>query len=104
MGVALEIVIIPLLVVTAIVVATVLTDLHFGAILAGAVFLAILYFVVVKLLKEEHDMDATAPAPEEDEPSPAPPEGPADSEERADTTADGLVAQVPGTEHRSPGP
>lgn len=68
MGAALEILIVPLLLLTVIVLLTVLSELHVGVILAGAVFLAILYFVIIRLLKAEHDEELQAPVPgEQDE-------------------------------------
>jgi flagellar biosynthesis component FlhA len=67
MGAALEILIVPLLVVTAVVILTVLADLHVAVVLAGAVFLGILYFVFIGLLKQEHQEDLAAPASGEEE-------------------------------------
>ena len=96
MGAALEIVIIPVLLLTGIVLFTVLSDLHFGVILAGAVFLGILYAVVVGLLKLEHDEDVEAPAPGEEN---AQPEPLADVETARDQAG---PADDP-TEHRSSG-
>jgi Ca2+/Na+ antiporter len=67
MGVALEIVIIPVLLITAVVLVTLLSDLHVAAVLAGGVFLGILYFVVVMLLKEEREQDVESDMRDEEE-------------------------------------
>ena len=103
MGVALEIIIMPLLLITAIVVLTVIADVHVGVVLGGVMVLAILYLVVVGLLKQEHAEDVKSPAPGEEEPPAEPVNAPDVAAEPEGTTAIATGTERPETEHRSPG-
>lgn len=103
MGVALELVIIPLLLLTAIVVLIGLADIHVGVVVAGVVFLAILYLVVVNLLKQEQAEEVKSPAPGEEELPAEPVHAPDDAVEREEIAATVAGPERPETEHRSPG-
>ncbi len=57
MGAALELLVIPVILVSALVVLTVVGDLSFRSVLGAGAFLGLLYFAAIKLLRMEHRVD-----------------------------------------------